>query len=191
MKASTRKVRFSVVSLASAFGLALAIQAGLATSVTQARGLGGAPDGTSTTHWIWQNPRPTGNYLTGVDLTDSNSGTLVGIAGTIMHTSDGGLSWAIQSSGTIETLEAVCFIDSSTGTVVGDSGVILQTTDAGLTWIQRASGIQDSLRAVSFGDANNGTAVGLGGRILHTTDGGVTWTSQSTGTARHLFGVHC
>src|SRR5215212_8777760 len=100
-----RIVRLSMVSIAGAFSLALAMHAEHSRSPGPVTEFDAVADGTSTSQWVWQNPVPTGNYLTGVDFTDSNNGTLVGIAGTIMHTSDGGLSWTIQSSGTTETLQ--------------------------------------------------------------------------------------
>ncbi len=75
---------------AGAVGVALAIHTGHAGRGVTLNSIAGS---VSTSPWVWQNPLPTGNYLTGVDFTDSNNGTLVGTAGTIMRTSDGGLSW--------------------------------------------------------------------------------------------------
>src|ERR1044071_686321 len=83
---------FSIAFFAGAVGVALAIHTGHAGSGTPVT-LDSIAGGASTSQWVWQNPLPTGNYFTGVDFTDSNNSTLVGIAGTIMRTSDGGLSW--------------------------------------------------------------------------------------------------
>src|SRR5690242_16355530 len=46
-----------------------------------------------TPGWVWQNPKPVGNYLTGVACIDSLNCTLVGIAGTIMSSEDAGHAW--------------------------------------------------------------------------------------------------
>lgn len=40
--------------------------------------------------WFWQNPLPTGNSLNDVSFSDPQHGFIVGDAGTILYTSDGG-----------------------------------------------------------------------------------------------------
>jgi hypothetical protein len=37
-------------------------------------------------NWIWQNPLPTGNHYTAVSFVDSDTGTAVGVEGTILRT---------------------------------------------------------------------------------------------------------
>jgi hypothetical protein len=127
--------------------------------------------------------------LLGVDFTDANTGTVVGGAGTILHTSDGGQTWVPQASGTTNQLRAVSFSDSQTGTVVGELGTILRTTDGGATWVPQTSGVTETLLALTFTDANNGTAVGQLGVILKTTDGGQTWTRQESGTNQDIYNI--
>ncbi|HDP97789.1 MAG TPA: hypothetical protein ENN22_01225 [bacterium] len=65
--------------------------------------------------WFWQNPNPQGNTLRGVSFSDNYNGTAVGDFGTIIRTSDGGNSWVIQQSGTLETLFDVSFSDANKG----------------------------------------------------------------------------
>jgi hypothetical protein len=43
-----------------------------------------------TQDWQWQNPLPQGNLLNSVYFTDANKGFVVGDAGTIIKTTDGG-----------------------------------------------------------------------------------------------------
>jgi Uncharacterized protein related to plant photosystem II stability/assembly factor len=87
--------------------------------------------------WVEQTSG-TPNLLQGVSFTDANNGTVVGLAGEIIRTTDGGANWVFQSSGTTaDRMDAASFTDSSTGTVVGASGTILRTTDAGQTWINQ------------------------------------------------------
>jgi photosystem II stability/assembly factor-like uncharacterized protein len=54
--------------------------------------------------WFWQNPKPQGNMLNSVYFVDQATGYAVGNAGTIIKTTDGGISWIRQTSGTIWTL---------------------------------------------------------------------------------------
>lgn len=133
--------------------------------------------------WFWQNPLPQGNSLTGINFISPNSAFAVGIAGTILKTSDGGQNWIRQISGTTKILYDLAFIDTSIGTAVGEEGTILRTTDGGQqNWIVQISGTTFGLRGISFIDANTGTVVGGEGTVLRTTNGGTDWISQSSGT---------
>jgi hypothetical protein len=69
--------------------------------------------------------------LNSVSFPHSHVGTVVGDFGTILRTTDGGITWSPQVSGTTLDLNSVCFIDSSSGTAVGDGGTIIHTTDGG------------------------------------------------------------
>ena len=152
--------------------------------------------GYANAQWNWLNPSPTGNQLRGVSFTDANNGTAVGKLGTILRTTDGGVTWTLQTSGTTNFLTGVHFVDASNGTVVGYSNnvggeaTILHTTDGGTTWNWQSSGTTDYLNGVFFTDANTGTAVGSNGKILRTTDGGATWVMQTSGTTGSLNGVY-
>ncbi len=63
----------------------------------------------------------------------------------ILRTTDGGVTWTSQFSGTGGRLRAVSFTDSDNGTVVGDGGTILRTTDGGTTWTPQTSGTTEGL----------------------------------------------
>jgi photosystem II stability/assembly factor-like uncharacterized protein len=132
----------------------------------------------------------------GVSFVDPNIGTVVGESGAIGRTTDGGLSWNLQSNGTTERLNDVCFVDTNIGTAVGYSGIILHTVDGGETWLQQDAGISHVLTSVSFADTNVGIVVGSGAFIgepaviLRTTNGGETWTRQDYDGAIWLEDVH-
>ena len=117
------------------------------------------------------------------------SGYPMGYGGTILRTTDGGITWMSQTSGIGSGLYGVLFTDANTGTAVGDLGTILRTTDGGATWVSQTSGTNNLLYDVSFTNVNTGTAVGLDGTILRTTNGGATWMSQTSGTSSWLTGV--
>lgn len=128
--------------------------------------------------------------LNDVYFTDINTGTAVGANGTIIQTTNGGVSWTSQTIPGWPELFGVCFTDPDTGMVVGDFGLILRTTDGGANWINTAPSWIGGVpfKGVSFVNGNTGTVVGgyqlLGwyGFILHTTDGGSTWINQSIDT---------
>ena len=110
--------------------------------------------------WFWQYPSPQGNNLSKVDFISPTIGWAVGDFGTILKTTDGGISWAIQSSGTTNDLFDVDLVDSDNGTAVGRNGTILSTTNGGETWTLKASGTTNWLFGIFFADLNNGIAVG-------------------------------
>jgi Photosynthesis system II assembly factor YCF48 len=96
----------------------------------------------------------TTNNLNGAHLLDSGVGFVVGDAGTILKTTDAGMTWSPVTSGTTNALHDVYFFDATQGVVVGDQGLILRTTDGGTGWQGVASGVMDGLRAVSFSGVN-------------------------------------
>ena len=72
-----------------------------------------------------------GFHFWSVYCTDTNVCYVVGDSGKIAKTSDGGITWSFQYSGTTHTLRKVFFTDANTGYIVGDSGTILKTTNGG------------------------------------------------------------
>ncbi|MFQ5933404.1 MAG: YCF48-related protein, partial [Dehalococcoidia bacterium] len=153
---------------------------------------GGQPERTgedgSRTSWQPQITNTSEN-LTDVTFIDENGGWAVGENGTVIYTSDGGVTWSLQSTGTTHRLSAGAFVDADNGWVVGSKGTIIHTQDAGVVWLPQISGTSQLLTDVAFADAKNGWAVGEGGAILHTFDGGFTWVPQVSNTERKLTGV--
>jgi photosystem II stability/assembly factor-like uncharacterized protein len=157
----------------------------------------------------------TSYYLNDVTFIDANTGWAVGAihwdqaqrryVGTIIKTTDGGVTWTPQVVGVNELLNAVVFVDATTGWVVGANGTILHTTDGGQTWTQQVVDTADEFRDVAFVDTNNGWAVATSpttyddffdeyidweASLWHTDDGGQTWQQQTIpDTASILHGV--
>ena len=92
----------------------------------------------------------TTNILNGAYLLDSGVGFAVGDAGTILKTTDAGMTWSPLTSGTTNALHDVYFFDATQGVAVGEQGLILRTTDGGSGWQGVTSGVTDTLRSVSF-----------------------------------------
>ena len=106
--------------------------------------------------------------------------------GTILRSTDSGVSWSRQGIGQLAnaSLLGVATVDPYTAWVVGNSdagyATIYHTTDGGLTWNRKGSAAQvpdTSLgKVATFGDGNV-WAVGTDA-ILHSVDGGATWANQ-------------
>ena len=137
---------------------------------------------------INQNPVPDSNDLWSTFFID-DTGWIVGSGGFIKKTTNAGVDWIEQKSGTTAILKSVQFINLSTGWICGEGGLILKTTNGGSNWFSLTSGTTEHLTDIHFCDPNTGYVVGYGGTILKTTDGGSAWVSQSSGTSIDLYSV--
>src|SRR6266567_522356 len=122
----------------------------------------------------------TNNNLNGGYLLDSGVGFVVGDAGTIVKTTDAGMTWSPLTSGTMNALHDVYFFDATQGIAVGEQGLILRTTDGGAGWQDVDSGVEDTLRSVSFSGVN-GICGGDSQTILYSTDAGASWQISQSG----------
>ncbi|MEJ5059353.1 MULTISPECIES: WD40/YVTN/BNR-like repeat-containing protein [unclassified Pseudomonas] len=119
----------------------------------------------------WRQARvPVSVTLTSVSFADARQGWIAGHSGVVLHTSDGGESWSIQTDG-------VALAKASLAQALG-----LPDTNA-----DRERSIQDAQRLVDdgadkpllsicFADARRGMVVGAFGLAARTDDGGKTWT---------------
>jgi photosystem II stability/assembly factor-like uncharacterized protein len=124
--------------------------------------------------------------LADVHFIDSTTGWIVGLLGTILHTTDGGRSWVKKDSGTKNHLFSVYFTDAKNGWAVGAHATIIHTRDGGETWEkQEGKGVmigyvevaEPTYNDVYFFDETRGFIAGEFGTILRTEDGGLNWTS--------------
>jgi len=167
------RIALTILSLAASCGLVLAIHTGQARSGAAAIASNKGTRGSSGAQWHWQNPLPQGNNLRGASFVDANTGTIVGDAGIILQTTNGGEQWNSQPTVTFNYLYGVSFTDANTGTAVGyenPDGMILRTTDGGNSWVRQNSGIGDPFAGlnffgVHFVNSNIGTLVGQEGII--------------------------
>ncbi len=129
--------------------------------------------------------------LTDVSFVDRARGWVVGEAGLIWHTADGGKTWEKQASGVACRLERVQFLPDGSGWAAGGwawpyasdtQGMVLSTRDEGQSWLP-ATGALPWVRHLRFTDAQNGWAVGHAselapGAVYTTSDGGRVWNPR-------------
>lgn len=87
----------------------------------------------------WQQANvPVQSTLTKVFFYNENLGWAVGHDATILHTLDGGVSWAIQQyrPRLEKPLFDIVFKTPSEGITVGANGLLFRTLDGGATWVQ-------------------------------------------------------
>jgi len=140
--------------------------------------------------WNWSNPTPFGYSLSDVHFPDQNTGYIVGQQGTILKTTDGGITWEFLPSGTLRRLEMVWFTDAETGYVTSDSGFIMKTTDGGETWMELQSGTTEEFNDIYFFNESLGFIAGMNGQLLRTTDGGETWLRAFIDIYSDVYSVH-
>lgn len=85
-----------------------------------------------------QSPSPVNSTLTAVAFADANNGWAVGHDAVVLHTTDGGASWAIQNfqPDLEKPLLNLLVVDASTAYALGAYGLFLQTSDAGAHWAE-------------------------------------------------------
>lgn len=131
---------------------------------------------------------------------NGDTGTTIGGNGTILFTTNCGIHWIVQYSGTNANLNKIRFVKNNseytkTGFIVGIDGVILKTKNGGFTWCTQNSLTNHYLYGVYFVDMKTGYVVGQEGyqsgqsTVLKTTNGGCTWLNISPNIYKTLTGV--
>lgn len=144
--------------------------------------------GFSQIGWNTRNLNSTNN-LQSIYFPSGNIGYVVGDAGTLYKTTDGGTNWNQLNTGTTALLMDVYFLNELTGWVVGQNGTILKTEDGGNNWVSISYPTNHILYQSYFFDDDNGWVVGGYGLVLKTTNEGENWTPVSLGTSSTLLGV--
>jgi len=116
-----------------------------------------------------------GSWINDIAFPHVSTGWVIGAAGRIEKTTNGGRSWQTQRSGASAPLLSISFTNADDGWIVGEEGVILHTRDGGRHWTHQNSGTAANLWSVSFADRLHGCAAGDHGVLLCTSDGGRTW----------------
>lgn len=106
---------------------------------------------------------------------DTKEGWVVGDLGRVFHTTDGGLNWTIQATGTKQPFSSITCPDRDHIWIAGQGGQISHSKDGGKTWEPQKSGVDRQLLDIAFPTAQMGLAVGDYGTIVRTEDGGKTW----------------
>ncbi len=114
-----------------------------------------------------------------VKFIDLNTGWTAGESGTILKTTNGGMTWSAQTSGITNTIRSIFFLDANNGWACGDEGTIIATTNGGTTWTPQTSPYSTQYNSIRFTTTNTGWIVGVGNVLLKTSNGGLNWTQQT------------
>jgi photosystem II stability/assembly factor-like uncharacterized protein len=135
--------------------------------------------------WYSVEPRVTDKSLKVIYFCDSLNGWAVGNDGAIIHSSDGGVKWNLQTSGVSDTLLDVYFSNASNGWAAGRNGCVLHTIDGGATWTKLLKRTDyDLIKVHSNGDTD--IVFSNYNNVYESFDGGTMWTGISMGVASEL-----
>ncbi|HOX77510.1 MAG TPA: YCF48-related protein [Bacteroidales bacterium] len=126
--------------------------------------------------WTCQNPLPQVNTLNDVFFIDPETGWVVGEAGTIMKSTDGGQTYDLLNFQTHLNFSCVKFFDLNNGLIAGDSGIILVSDEGGSNWNRVETGFSADItdiyiinNCISWLSCTNGT-------IMKSDDFGGSWS---------------
>jgi photosystem II stability/assembly factor-like uncharacterized protein len=113
---------------------------------------------------------PGGTY-NAICFINDNEGWVVGTAGLMGHTEDGGEDWHRQTNPDpdLHSLYDLFFLDQNNGWAVGSQGTILKTTNGGDTWELDEEGsllTTNFLTGIHYNSPTNGYVVGNGKTLL-------------------------
>lgn len=145
---------------------------------------------TSNAQWV-QLTSPSSNSLYCVYFINGTTGYISGsTSGSVIKTTDGGISWIFTNTGTTSTFYDLLFIDALNGFIGGTTKQVLKTTNAGSNWDIKTSGT-GTVSSISFPTALIGYAVGGSPATLDkSTDGGNNWTALIPPTSNSIRGVY-
>jgi photosystem II stability/assembly factor-like uncharacterized protein len=133
-------------------------------------------------YWLSQSS-PTTKDLIMCSFVDTSNGWVCGDSGLIMNTTNAGLNWQLQNSGTVNyKIETIYFLNQRLGWAVYNDvyftgTLILKTTNGGLNW--QSSRFLDTtvvFSTIHFIDSLLGFITGETGEIFKTTNGGLNWS---------------
>ncbi len=108
-------------------------------------------------------------WLMGIASAPGGHWWVSGEAGTILASSDDGLTWTTQTVATAEDLYAISFADALHGLAVGSHGAAFVTSDGGATWTARPTGLDAYLGDIAWLDATTALVIGGNGTAITTT----------------------
>lgn len=126
----------------------------------------------SYSQWIAAYPYTTPNLVWNTKFVNASTGYAAGNNGTIIKTTDSGLSWLPLASGTTEDLYFIFIQNENSVFISGSSGKLIKSTNGGQSWENIATGTTSYLSVVYFSDNTTGYIAGESGLIKRSTDGG-------------------
>ena len=138
--------------------------------------------------WTLLTPLRTTSDVRGCSFMDDLNGYAVATTdGSILKTTDGGITWKRVWTGGASSLYNVYMMSTDTIFVCGSGGLLNRSIDGGNSWQDMNPPTTEILYDITFIDSEIGFACGFNGVMLRTTNTGSTWTSIPSGTTNRLW----
>lgn len=111
---------------------------------------------------------------------DTSYGFIGSIAGKVLKTTDGGMSWSVKQAGVPQNIYTIAAADSFHVTAAGAMQKVAYSSDGGENWIDRPYGSPPYFNKAVFVNDTLGYIVGSGTGRLRTTNKGAEWTFKNT-----------
>lgn len=133
---------------------------------------------------VWQNPITTGERFHALHFYSPLLGWAAGDVGTLLNTTDGGITWTKQNLGSCENISRVQFVSPSEGWAIAGN-TLYHSIDGGNSWTTFPVLSYVSITAFQFISPLQGWVRTEGG-LLYTDDAGISWTLKNP-TINSLF----
>lgn len=101
-------------------------------------------------------------------------------AGNVYFSDDGGLTWDLQSTGVVTSLNVVKFSDANNGWVGGNTDTLIHTTDGGTTWSAvTPPTTADNITALQAWSRDRILIGSNAGELWQTWDEGANWEAKT------------
>jgi photosystem II stability/assembly factor-like uncharacterized protein len=147
---------------------------------------------TNTANWTVRTGSVATNNLNGCVSYGTDEVWAVGDGGVIVHSADGGATWATQTSGIAWNIREIDAADASTLYFIGNNRRVRKTINGGTSWAQTTgSPANTTWYGIAVANANTVWVAGTGGNLSKTTNGGTGWSAQASGTANIIEDIDC
>lgn len=148
-------------------------------------------DGVGKARWrlIYSSTDP--EMYRGISFPDATHGWMVGDSGKILHSTDAGRSWQLQTN-VANRLTCVQFVNPQIGWAAGESNIVLRTEDGGRSWVADhppGGPPRRTFMGLQFFNEQDGWIIHNYGGLLHTRDGARTWSAQDNLTRHALMSL--
>lgn len=123
---------------------------------------------------------PTTSGLRAITFTGDSIGIIVGVSGTMLRSTNHGVTWTSITSGTTAGLLDVVADDSvviAVGGGAASGNVVIRSNNYGLTWTTVVNTLPASPFSIAKVTDNTYVLCGVQGTVFRSTDKGLTWTA--------------
>ena len=131
-----------------------------------------------------------GGQLRNVAAYGDNLAWMVDEGGEAYRTTDGGATWQIMNTNSLQALWGVANIGADSVWVTGNLGIVRFSSDGGETFVTQNAESSSYLFGCFFVNSMEGWIAGDYGSIRHTSNAGQDWTLQTTPTGSRLYDVY-